>query len=155
MATLGQKQQANSGGGGRPSAGSRLPGGIQDQAAGAALPLCCRVKLTELAGSRKMRRKEKAQAPQNTLERTTMAHDQSNRPSEEPQLEEMDMRGLEPPQPMVRIMGALEEMASGGRLAVLLDRKPVYLLPLLEEAGHTHTISQRDGETWELVIAKG
>jgi len=75
-------------------------------------------------------------------------------PSEEPQVEEMDLKGLEPPQPMVRIMAALEESPKGHHLRALLDRKPVYLIPLIEEAGHSYTISQRDPETWVLLITK-
>lgn len=68
---------------------------------------------------------------------------------------ELDVRGLEPPQPMVRILSTLETIAPGEHLVALLSRKPVYLLPLLEEAHHAYTISQLDDESWELRITKG
>ncbi len=67
---------------------------------------------------------------------------------------EIDLRGLEPPQPMVRILSALEEMESGERVLALLNRKPIYLLPLIEEAGHSYTLNQRDTDTWELRLTK-
>ena len=56
---------------------------------------------------------------------------------------------------MVRILSALEPLESGEHLVALLSRKPIYFLPLLEEAHHAFTIAQRDNETWELRITKG
>ncbi len=68
---------------------------------------------------------------------------------------QLDLRDLEPPQPMVKILAALESMEPGGQLLALLSRKPVYFLPHLEEANHSHTLHQRDEITWELRITKG
>lgn len=50
----------------------------------------------------------------------------------------IDVRGLEPPQPMVRILEALEAMAPGDRLEVLHERRPMLLYPQLDERGFAH-----------------
>jgi hypothetical protein len=48
---------------------------------------------------------------------------------------ELDLRGLEPPQPMVRILEALAGLSPGSSLRAHTDRRPIHLLPLLEERG--------------------
>lgn len=48
---------------------------------------------------------------------------------------ELDARGLEPPQPMIRILEALRTLPEGGELRARTDRRPVHLYPLLEERG--------------------
>ena len=48
---------------------------------------------------------------------------------------ELDARGLEPPQPMVRILEALAALPPGSTLHARTDRRPVHLYPLLEERG--------------------
>src|SRR5262245_57271102 len=40
---------------------------------------------------------------------------------------ELDVRGLEPPQPMVRILEAVERMRAEDRLVVLHERRPTFL----------------------------
>ena len=58
----------------------------------------------------------------------------------------IDNRGLEPPQPMLRILGLLETLAPGERLEAHNDRVPVMLLPRLEEGGWRYeTAPQPDG----------
>jgi len=59
---------------------------------------------------------------------------------------EVDARGLEPPQPMVRILEALTSLANGAKLQARTDRRPVHLFPLLESRGFTGTSEeQQDG----------
>lgn len=50
----------------------------------------------------------------------------------------VDVRGLEPPQPMVRILTLLKELAPGERLIVIQDRRPLLLYPQLEARGFRH-----------------
>ena len=50
---------------------------------------------------------------------------------------EVDARGLEPPQPMVRILEALSTLPKGGQLLARTVRRPVHLLPQLEFRGFT------------------
>lgn len=50
---------------------------------------------------------------------------------------EVDNRGLEPPEPMVRILTALNELEPQGELVALMDREPLMLYPELERRGYT------------------
>jgi len=52
----------------------------------------------------------------------------------------LDVRGLEPPEPMVRTLEALERLPAGATLVQRNDRVPHFLLPLLGERGFTHEI---------------
>jgi uncharacterized protein (DUF2249 family) len=48
---------------------------------------------------------------------------------------EVDARGLEPPQPLVRILEAATTLPAGATLRARTDRRPMHLLPQLEERG--------------------
>jgi len=59
---------------------------------------------------------------------------------------ELDARGLEPPQPMVRILETLATLPVGAELRARTDRRPVHLYPHLEERGFdAETEEQTDG----------
>jgi uncharacterized protein (DUF2249 family) len=47
----------------------------------------------------------------------------------------VDARGLEPPQPMARILEALTKIEAGGQLLAMTDRRPMLLYPKLEDRG--------------------
>ncbi|HVA36487.1 MAG TPA: DUF2249 domain-containing protein [Candidatus Dormibacteraeota bacterium] len=51
----------------------------------------------------------------------------------------LDNRGLHPPEPMIRILTALDAMTGPGVLTALLDREPRFLFPELEARGLTYT----------------
>jgi uncharacterized protein (DUF2249 family) len=48
---------------------------------------------------------------------------------------EVDARGLEPPQPLVKILEALAALPEGARLRARTDRRPMHLHAQLEERG--------------------
>lgn len=50
----------------------------------------------------------------------------------------VDARGLEPPQPMMRVMEALDELPAGDTLTLLIDREPYPLYRLLANNGFDH-----------------
>lgn len=50
----------------------------------------------------------------------------------------LDVRGLEPPEPFERVMDALDRLDSGGRLKVVIDRRPVPLFRVLERNGFAY-----------------
>ena len=50
----------------------------------------------------------------------------------------LDVRGLEPPHPLVLVLEALDRLPAGGELVVLHERRPVFLYPQLEERGFAH-----------------
>jgi len=55
----------------------------------------------------------------------------------------LDVRGLEPPEPMVRTLAALEELPPGGTLVQVNVRVPRFLLPRLEERGFTYEVREQ------------
>lgn len=59
---------------------------------------------------------------------------------------EVDARGLEPPQPLVKILEALANLPDGARLRARTDRRPMHLYAQLEERGFVgETEDQQDG----------
>lgn len=55
----------------------------------------------------------------------------------------LDVRGLEPPEPMLRTLAALESLPTGHTLVQLNVRAPQFLLPLLEERGFTYVVREQ------------
>jgi uncharacterized protein (DUF2249 family) len=50
----------------------------------------------------------------------------------------LDVRGLAPPLPMVRVLEQLETLPPGGTLTVLHERRPMFLYPQLDARGFHH-----------------
>lgn len=71
-------------------------------------------------------------------------------------LRHMDNRDLDPPEPMVRILAATEEMAPGEVLSALLCREPIFLLPELAKRGHAWNGGfEPDGTTYKILVRIG
>lgn len=51
-------------------------------------------------------------------------------------IEELDLRELDPPEPMVRILDTLGMLEAGDVLFALLSREPLFLFPELAKRGH-------------------
>ncbi len=69
---------------------------------------------------------------------------------------QLDNRDLEPPEPLVRTLAAVEELRPGEVLSALLRREPVFLLPKLNERGHQWRGGfEADGKTYKLLVRKG
>ncbi len=59
---------------------------------------------------------------------------------------ELDARGLEPPQPMMKILETVATLPTGVTLVAHTDRQPLLLYPLLEQRGFSYeTNTQPDG----------
>lgn len=66
----------------------------------------------------------------------------------------LDNRGLEPPQPMMRTLAALDELPVGEELIINNDRRPMFLYEELDERGLKHeTIELEDG-SFQITIRK-
>jgi hypothetical protein len=52
----------------------------------------------------------------------------------------LDVRGLEPPQPMIRILRLIDSGEVDDVLVVHLDREPIFLYPELDDRGWSHEI---------------
>ena len=50
----------------------------------------------------------------------------------------LDVRGLDPPEPLLRVLEAAEALAPGDAIEVIHDRRPLLLYPQLEERGLVH-----------------
>ena len=66
----------------------------------------------------------------------------------------LDVRGLEPPQPMVVVLEALERLAPGDRLEVIHDRRPMFLYPQLDERGFAHETDESEPGVVRIVIRR-
>lgn len=60
----------------------------------------------------------------------------------------VDVRGLQPPEPMLRIMAALEALAPGQQLRAITDRRPVHLLAELDSLGIAHVSHAQADGSW-------
>lgn len=59
---------------------------------------------------------------------------------------ELDNRGLQPPQPMLRTLKALEESRAGDRVVIHNDRVPMFLIEELVRLGYPYQVeAQTDG----------
>lgn len=66
----------------------------------------------------------------------------------------IDVRGLEPPQPMVRVLEALDRLGPGAQLEVLHERRPIFLYPQLDERGFTHETDEPEPGLVRIVIRR-
>jgi uncharacterized protein (DUF2249 family) len=66
----------------------------------------------------------------------------------------LDVRGLEPPKPMVRVLEALDRLAPGQRLEVRHDRRPIFLYPQLEDRGFAHETDEPEPGLVRIVIRR-
>ncbi|MGH6956219.1 MAG: DUF2249 domain-containing protein [Caulobacteraceae bacterium] len=66
---------------------------------------------------------------------------------------QLDNRDLDPPEPMARILAAIEAMAPGEVLSALLRRKPLFLIAELATRGHAWRGDfEPDGKTYKIEI---
>ncbi|RKD21704.1 hypothetical protein BEP19_13815 [Ammoniphilus oxalaticus] len=66
----------------------------------------------------------------------------------------LDNRGLQPPEPMMRTLKALDELQVGQRLSIINDRRPMFLYEELEERGFSHQTIVRDDGGYQIDITK-
>jgi uncharacterized protein (DUF2249 family) len=68
----------------------------------------------------------------------------------------LDNRDLDPPEPMVKILAAIETMQPGEVLAALLCREPLFLFPQLAKRGHSWRGGfEADGKTYKVLVRIG
>ena len=66
----------------------------------------------------------------------------------------VDARGLEPPQPMAKILENLPLIAAGGKILAMTDRRPMLLYPKLEERGFVFSTEETTHGWFETRIWK-
>ena len=67
----------------------------------------------------------------------------------------LDVRRLEPPEPMVRVLERLETLAPGQELEVLHDRRPMFLYPQLDDRGFVHETDEPAPGLIRIVVRRG
>jgi len=67
---------------------------------------------------------------------------------------QLDVRGLQPPEPLLRILSKLPEIGPGDTLEVTHFREPFPLYPKLEQAGFAYEIEKRGEELYRLSIRR-
>ena len=69
---------------------------------------------------------------------------------------DLDLTGLEPPEPMVRILEEITLLSPGEVLFALLDREPMFLFPELAQRGHEWAGNfASDGQSYRLMVRAG
>ena len=66
----------------------------------------------------------------------------------------LDVRGLEPPQPMVRVLERLDTLPPDGTLTVLHERRPMFLYPQLDARGFSHETDEPEPGLVRIVIRR-
>ena len=68
-------------------------------------------------------------------------------------VQEIDVRGFEPPEPLVRILAALEALPAGVKLRALTDREPCHLFGEARERGFSTDCNEQPDGSWLTVLA--
>jgi uncharacterized protein (DUF2249 family) len=67
----------------------------------------------------------------------------------------LDVRGYEPPAPMMHILNAVSSMAPGSTLRAHTDRRPLHLLPELDARGVRHVSEEQADGSWITTLCRG
>jgi uncharacterized protein (DUF2249 family) len=67
----------------------------------------------------------------------------------------LDVRGLEPPQPLLRVLQEVDRLGPAAELEVRHDRRPILLYPQLEERGFVHETDEPEPGLVRIVIRRG
>jgi len=64
----------------------------------------------------------------------------------------VDARGLEHPEPLEKILAALETLAPGQRILFKIHREPYPLYRILEQNNYSWRLSKQDDGTFDILI---
>ena len=64
----------------------------------------------------------------------------------------LDVCGLEPPEPLERVLDALSRLEAGRRLCVLIGREPFPLYRILDNNGYAYRTRNREDYLYEVLI---
>jgi uncharacterized protein (DUF2249 family) len=65
----------------------------------------------------------------------------------------VDARWLPPPEPMERVLDALDTLAPGDHIRLLIHREPYPLYDILRAWGYRHSTQMLDDGSYEIVIS--
>ena len=78
----------------------------------------------------------------------------SDVPDEEGNVHILDVRGLEPPEPMVRTLALLADLPEGATLVQINQRVPHFLLPKLDDLGYRYEIREQSEDLVRIFIRR-
>lgn len=67
----------------------------------------------------------------------------------------LDVRGLEPPEPLEKVLDALELLRDGEQLCMLIEREPRPLYRILANNGFVYRTATLPGFLYEVTIWRG
>ena len=103
-----------------------------------------RVKITKLKALDKSATPAPSAAPVGTSAVTAVSAD----------VQKIDVRGLEPPEPLVRILDALESLPIEVKLHAWTDREPCHLFGEAEQRGFSTDCKEQSDGSWLTVLAR-
>jgi uncharacterized protein (DUF2249 family) len=68
--------------------------------------------------------------------------------------QQIDARGLEPPEPLIRILLALDALPAGVQLRAITDREPCHLFGEAEHRGFRHASTEQPDGSWVTVLER-
>lgn len=72
--------------------------------------------------------------------------------SASPRTHHLDLRGMEPPEPLEKVLDALETLVPGERLCMLIEREPRPLYRILVNNGYAYKTECTAGLPYEVTI---
>lgn len=66
----------------------------------------------------------------------------------------IDVCGLEPPEPLERVLQALSQLKAGQRLRMLIDREPRPLYRILDANNYSYSVNARPDFLYEITISQ-
>lgn len=69
-----------------------------------------------------------------------------------PRVHHLDARGLEPPEPLEKVLDALDRLLPGERLCMLIEREPRPLYRILANNGYAYKTDSGPGLPFEVTI---
>ena len=102
-----------------------------------------RVKITKLRPI--SRGPAETRAPRPVVAPTT-------KPATSAELVEIDVRGFEPPEPLLRILEALETLPAGKRVRATTDREPCHLFGEAEQRGFQHECTEQPNGSYQTLL---
>jgi uncharacterized protein (DUF2249 family) len=67
---------------------------------------------------------------------------------------DVDARGMEPPEPLIRILLALESLPAGQQLRALTDREPCHLFREAAQRGFRHQSNEQPDGSWVTLLQR-
>lgn len=67
---------------------------------------------------------------------------------------QIDARGLEPPEPLIRILDALAALPAGRKLHAITDRQPCHLFGEAENRGFRHDSAEQPDGSWVTLLER-